>query len=116
MRVEGLAGKVVEDGNLAFLGICMAAYIKQDYQIRTNNALCQKEAMVWWLRNARRNQASMSRPITPSTILQRTDNETMRSLTRCPLIKVQLPTLLVVTTPLASRPLRAINVLFSNTS
>lgn len=68
MRVEGLAGKVAEDGNLAFLGICMVHQTR--YQIRTNNALCQKEAVIG--RNSGRSQSSTSRSITPSTILQRT--------------------------------------------
>jgi hypothetical protein len=38
MRVEGLAGKVAEDGNLSTH--------QTRYKIRTNNALRQKEAMI----------------------------------------------------------------------
>jgi len=46
MRVEGLVGKVAEDGNLTFLGICMVAIHQTRHQIRTNNGLCRKEAMI----------------------------------------------------------------------
>lgn len=89
-----------------FSEFACVAHIKQDTRPATNNALCQKEAM----RNSRRSQASTSRFITPSTILQRTDNEKMVLTDPLSAHQGPLPTLLI--RPLAyseeAKPLLAV--------
>jgi hypothetical protein len=87
MRAGDLAGKVAEDGNLAFFGICM----RGTHQTRS----LSERGHDWWLRNSRRSQASTSRFTTPSTILQRTDNEKMVLTDPLSAHQGPLPTLLI---------------------